>query len=52
MAPGGYFFDGNAAHWADQKQTSFTRSTYSDNTNWETAAVCISVVDEAIRKKR
>ena len=50
MAPEGAFYDGNAAHWADKKQPSFPRSTYSDNTNWETVDVCMGVYKEAIIK--
>ena len=44
------FHDGNNSHWADQKQPSFTSSNYPDNTNWETAAVCMSVDKQEIRK--
>ena len=50
MTPGGYFNDRHTSHWADQKQPSFTSSIYSDNTNWETAYMCMSLVKEAIRK--
>ena len=50
MASEGEFHDGNDAHWADQKQTSFTSPTNSENTNWETAEVCMSVAQEATRK--
>ena len=49
MDTGGEFYDGNYSHWADQKQPSFTSSTYSDNTNWETVDVCRSVTGEVIR---
>ena len=51
MSSGGEFHDGNYSHWADQKNPSFTRSTYSYNTNWETAAMYISVAEEATRKE-
>ena len=40
QAPMGYVYAGgefhyseNASHWAHQKEHSFTRSTYSENTN-------------------
>ena len=50
MELGGEFHDRNASQWADQKNPSFTGSIYSDNTNWETAAVWMSVSEEAISK--
>ena len=51
MAPGGKFYDGNAAHWCDQTPPpSFPRQTCSENTNWETAAVQMSVAEEYIKK--
>ena len=36
--------------WCDQKHPSFTRQTLSKNTNWETAALHMSVAEEVIRK--
>ena len=50
MASGGGFNDGNDSHWSDQKHTIFLRITHLDDTNWETADVCMSVPLEAIRK--
>ena len=50
MASGGEFFDGNASHRADQKQSSLPRSPYSNSTNWVTAVVCMSVAKKFIRK--
>ena len=50
MDSGGEFNDENASHWATQKYPSFPRSTYSDNTNWETADVYMSVAEESIIK--
>ena len=50
MSSGEEFHDENASHLAYQKQTSFTRSTYSENTNWETASMCMSLEKESIRK--
>ena len=50
MASGGGFQDGNASHWWNQKHPSFPNQTCSENTNWETAAVHMSVAEEAIRK--
>ena len=44
MASGGEFHYGNTSHWADQKRHTFPRSTYSDNNNWGTTAICMSVV--------
>ena len=43
MTAGGGFHDGNVSYWLDQKHPSFTSQTCSDNTNWETAAVRMSV---------
>ena len=40
----------NDSHWLDQKNPSFTRLDWLENTNWDTLAVCISVAEEAIRK--
>ena len=48
VASGGEFYGGNASHWADQKQPSFPRLTYSYNNNWGTAAICMGVSEEAI----
>ena len=50
MAAGGGFHDGNVSHWWDQKDPSFSRQNFSDNTNWDTATVHMSVAEEAIRK--
>ena len=47
MASGEGFHDGNVSHWWDQKHFSIPIQNCSDNTNWETAAVHISV---AVRK--
>ena len=51
-ASGGEFHDGNASHWADQKQPYFSSSAYSDNTKWETADVCICVSKETVTKEK
>ena len=52
VAPGGESNESrNASNWLDQKQLSFTRPNLSENTNWETTAVCTSVAEEAIRKE-
>ena len=51
MASGGLFYDGNNSHWEDHKQPSFIRLNYSDNTNYYTVAVFISVSKEAIRNE-
>ena len=50
MAAGGGFHDGNASHWWDQKHPSFPSQTCSENTNWKTTNVHMSVEKEAIRK--
>ena len=51
MEPGGEFHEaGNASHWLDQKHSLFTITTCSENTKWETIAMCMSVDEEAIRK--
>ena len=50
MAEGGWFHDGNVSQWWDQKHPLFTSQTFSDNTNWETADMHMSVEEEAIRK--
>ena len=50
MVSGGGFYNGNASHWWDWKNPSFPNQTCSENTNWDTAAVCMSVAKEAIRK--
>ena len=50
MDTGGGFHDGNVSHWWDQKQPSFTSQTCSENINWETAAVHMSVAGEATIK--
>ena len=41
---------GNAAHWWNQNRPSFPSHTCSDIINWETAAVHMSLKEEAIRK--
>ena len=43
MASRGVFNDGNTSDWEDKKQFSFPSLTYSDNTNWDTIAACMSV---------
>ena len=50
MASGGEFHYGNDSRWPNWKHPSFTRLIYSDNTNWYTAAVNMSVSKEAIIK--
>ena len=45
MDAGGEFHDDkNASQWLYQKHPSFPILTYSENTNWETAAVCMRVI--------
>ena len=43
VALGGEFRDQNASHYADQKQPLYPRLNYSDNINWDTAAICRSI---------
>ena len=50
MATGGVFHDGNDSHWWDQKHPSFPSQSSSENNNWDTTAVHMSVLEEAIRK--
>ena len=50
MASGGGFHDENDSQWWNQKHTSFTNHNFSENIYWDTAAVCVSVAKEAIRK--
>ena len=50
IASGGGFHDGNYSNCWDHKYTSFTNQNCSENTNWETSALCMSVAEEAIRK--
>ena len=50
VVAGGGFHDGNASHWWDQKHHLFPSHIFSENTNWETAAIHISVAEQAIRK--
>ena len=50
MAAGGRFQDGKFSHFWDQKHSSFLSQNFSDNTNWETAAVHMNVVEGDIRK--
>ena len=40
----------NTYHWLDQKHPSFIWLTFSYNTSCETAYMCMSVDEEAIRK--
>ena len=42
--------DRNASHWLDHKHPSFISRGFSYNTKWDTAAVCIIMDEEAIRK--
>ena len=46
----GLFHDVNASHWWDQKHPAFTIHNCSENNNWETAAVYMSVAEESTRK--
>ena len=50
MVTGGGFYGGNFSHWWYQKHSSFPSQNFSDNNNWETATVKISVAEEAIIK--
>ena len=50
MAEGGEFHDGNVYHCWEKKHPSFPSYTFSEGTNWETAAVNMSVAEDAIRK--
>ena len=50
MASGGVFNYGNSSNWWNQRHHSFPNQTCSENTNWETAVVCMSVAEEAIKK--
>ena len=50
LTAGGGFHDWNVSHWWDQKQPSFPIQTFSDNNNWETAAVHMSGAEYSIRK--
>ena len=56
MASVGVYHDGNASCWWCQKKPSFTnqhmlvQGYVSDNTNWETVDVHMSVPEESIRK--
>ena len=51
MASRGNFYEArNDSHWLYQKHPSFTIPTFSENTNWDTAAMCMSVAEEAIIK--
>ena len=52
MAKGGGFNYGNVSHWWYQKHSSFISYNCSNNTNWETAAVHMSVTEEAIIKAK
>ena len=40
----------NTPPWMDQKRSSFPSLTGTDNTNWDTVAICMSMVEDAIRK--
>ena len=48
MATGRGFHDGNVSHWWYHKQPSFLNQTCPDNTNWETAAMHMSVAEDSI----
>ena len=50
MAEGRVFNDGHVYHWWYQKHSSFPIHNFSDNTNWETSALHMSVTEEAIQK--
>ena len=50
IASGGGFHYGNSSHQCYQKHLSYPGQTCSDNTNWDTAAVHMSVSEESIRK--
>ena len=51
MASGGEIQESeNVSPWMDQKRSSFPSLTGIENTDWETAAVHMSVAEEAIRK--
>ena len=39
-----------ASHWWDIKKNTFTSQTFSENTNWDTATVHISLAEEVRRK--
>ena len=41
----------NSSQWLDQKRSLFTSQNFSENTNWETAAIHMSVNEEATRKE-
>ena len=43
MSTGGRFYDGNVSHCWDQKKSSLNSQNCSDNTNWETAVVHMSM---------
>ena len=43
-ASGRGFCDGNSSHWWNKDHPLFPNQTFSENTNWETAAVCMSSV--------
>ena len=50
MASGGGFCEArNSSRWLDQKHSSFSRPTCSENTKWYTADVCMSVSEQSIR---
>ena len=42
----------NVSHWLYQKHHLFPSPTFSENTNWETAAVHLRVAKKFIRKAR
>ena len=43
MAAGGGLYDGNDSCWWDQRKPSFNIHTCSDNNNWETTAIHMSI---------
>ena len=50
MASGGYSCEyRNASHWLDHNYPSFTIPNFSENNNWETADVFMSVDKNVIR---
>ena len=40
----------NTPPWMDRKRSYFTSLNGTENTNWKTAAVCMSMAEEAIIK--
>ena len=50
MVSGGGFHYVDASYWLDQKHPSFISPTFSEDTNWDTSAMHMSVVKEEIIK--